>query len=109
MAYLIIFVAILHPLIALILCDDLASILDNDLVWFKRPITADAISTISCLDHFDPDIILSTLLVPLLETFKCPIVAVLGADVAVGVVAFVEHVAVQTVVITAEFEGANTS
>lgn len=98
--YLVVFVPVFHALFAFVLRNNLSCVFDNDLVWLKCTIASDTVSPICCLDDFDADVVLPALFVALLETFKGPIVAVIGADVAVCVVAFVEHVPVQAVVIT---------
>ena len=101
--YLIILVPVLHPIITLILRDNLTRILHNNLMWFEGPIAANAVTSICSLDDLDANIVFAPFLVAFLELLKAAVAATLGANIAISIVALVEHVAVQAAAIAAAF------
>ena len=101
--YLCIFVELMHALITFFLSDDLASIFHDDLVWLKCPIRPNAMSTINGLADFDTDSVFPTSFGSLTQLFKGTICAMFWSDVAIAIVAFVEHEAVETILIATAF------
>lgn len=95
-----------HPLLTLKLCDNLSSVLNNNLIGLKGAIAAHTIPTIRSLDHLHSDIVLATGLGSLLELVEAA-VATVRPQPAVAIVTLVEHIAVLTVLITAIFLGAH--
>jgi hypothetical protein len=89
--YSVVLVDLVHATIALVNGDDLARVLHDDLVGLEAAIRADAVASIRCLDHLDADAVLAALGLALREVGEGAVRAVFFADVAVALVAFVEH------------------
>ena len=100
-AYLVVLVPRVHPVLAFLLRDDLAGVLDDDLVGRKGPVAPDAVAAVGRLDHLDADVVFPARLAPFLQILEAAVRARLRADAAVVVVAFVEHQSVETVVVAA--------
>lgn len=99
--YLVVLVPLPHPVVTLVLRDNLPGVLYDDLMGFEGPIAANPIPTISSLDDLDAKVIFSARLVTLPEILKGSVSAVLGSNVAVHAVTFVEHEAVEAMLVTA--------
>lgn len=107
--HLIVLVLVFHAIIALILRDNLSCIFDDDLMWFEGSITSDTIATIRCLDHLDSNVVFAPPFVPFLELLEATIAATIGADIAVGIIALVEHMTIKAIVITSTSERTDAS
>lgn len=105
--YVIVLVDRSHPFLTLKLSEDLSGVLDNDLVWLKGTIAADAISAICRFDDLDTNIVLTPGLSAMLQALEVSIAA-LGTQSTVPVVTFVEHVAVLAVFVAASIFSAHT-
>ena len=64
--YLGVLVALVHALITLTLCDDLPSVLNNDLVGFERTVGSYPVATVSCLHDLDANVVFAPCFAPLL-------------------------------------------
>ncbi len=98
-----------HPLIALLLRDNLPGIFGDDLVRLEGAVASDAIPAVGSLDDFDPDIILAAGFPSASQFGEASICAVLFTDAAIGVVAFVKHESVLTIVVTSRLWRADAS
>jgi len=107
-SYFIVLVNSPHPVIALILGYNFSSVFDNDLIWLKSTVRTNPIATISCLDDFDSNIILSTSLAALTEVFETAISATFRSDVTIGVITLIKHESIETVLVAARGRFANT-
>lgn len=58
--YLRILVALVHAFVTLVLCDDLPSIFDNDLIRLERTVGPYAVATISCLHDLDANVVFAS-------------------------------------------------
>ena len=96
-----------HSFLTFRLRDDFPSVLHDDLVGFECAVAANTVSTVQCFDHLDPDVVLASGLGPLLDLIEASITTI-GSQAAITVIAFVEHVAVLTIIITARFRDAHT-
>ena len=65
MTYLRVFVAAMHTAVTFLLSDDLAGILDNNLVGLESTVRADAVAPVARFAHFDADVVLSADFCPL--------------------------------------------
>lgn len=90
-AYLIILINFIHSSFAFLFGDDLACILHDDLVRLEAAIAADAIAAVRRLDNLDADAIFSAPVSPGCQIGKGAVRAFGLANVAICVVAFVEH------------------
>ena len=106
--HLIILIILIHTTVTLVFSDDLACILDDDLVGFKAAIASNTISSISSLDDFNADSVLSASFASLLESCKSPVGAVFAASAAVCIITLVEHASVLAVLIATTFRRADT-
>ena len=106
--YLVVLVYSPHPVIALILSYNLSSVFDNNLIRLKSTIGSNPITTISCLDDFDSNIILPTSLAALTKVFKTAIGTMFRSDVTVAVITFIEHESIETVLVAPRESFANT-
>lgn len=97
-----------HPPLTLRLCDDLSSILDNDLIRLECSIAADTITTVGSLDDLNADVILAARFRPLLELTEIAI-PTFWTQSAITAVALVKHVTVLAVLITASLFLAHAS
>ena len=61
---LVVLVLLVHSSIALLLGDDLARVLENDLMRLERAVAAHTIPTVCRLDHIDANVVLAPCLVP---------------------------------------------
>lgn len=93
----------MHTLIALLLRNDLSSVLDNDLIRLKGAIWTYPVPTINGLHDLDANIVFSTCLASVLQFCKGAVGAQFRANVAIAVIAFVEHKAVHAVFAAAGF------
>ena len=109
MADLAVFVKLVHPIITFVLRNNLACILDDDLVRLKATIAPDTIPAIEGFYDLNPDVILTASLCSLSELFKAAVRATLCSDVTIGVVAFVEHEPVETLLIAPILRGTDAS
>jgi hypothetical protein len=89
--YLVILVDFVHSSFAFLLGDDLARILHDDLVRLEAAIAADAVAAVGRLDDLDSHAVLAAPGSPGCQVGKGSIRAARLADVAVCVVALVEH------------------
>lgn len=122
MSYLSIAVLVHHPSFALILSNDLSSVLDNNLVWLECPTGDYAESLLIGLDYVDTDVVLSARLASFFEIRKRSIAAEPGIkmfcfrvflflkslDITVVAVTFVKHVFVLTVIVTSRLKSTET-
>lgn len=95
-AYLVILVDFIHSSFAFLFGDDLACVFHDDLVRLEAAIAADAIAAVRRLDNLDTDAIFSALGSPGRQVGKGTVCAFGLANVAICVVAFVEHDSVLT-------------
>lgn len=98
--YLIVLIDCPHAPFTLILCDDLARVLHNDLVRLKCTVAAYTIPSISCLNDLHSNVVFPTSLGTLLKFLEAPVAAV-RSDTTVGGVTFVVHESVLTVFVAA--------
>ena len=96
-----------HSFLTFRLRDYFPCVLHDDLVGFECAVAANTVSTVQCFDHLDPDVVLASGLGPLLDLIETSITTI-GTQTAITVVAFVEHVAVLTILITASFRDTHT-
>lgn len=89
--YLVIFVDFIHSSFTFFFGNDLARILHDDLVRLEAAIAADAIAAVGRLDDLDTHAILATSSSTSGELRKRAVRAILLANVAVGLVAFIQH------------------
>ena len=105
--YLIVLIRGPHPPLALFLRDYLPCILNDNLIWLKAAVTANPVPTVRGFDDFDANVELAASLAALAQAAEAAVPAELLAQFAVGVIAFVEHVAVLAVFVTASLGGAH--
>jgi hypothetical protein len=94
--------------LTLLLGYNFARILHNDLIRFKRSVAANTVTSIFCLDHLHPDIVLASLLDSLFEQLEVSVPTLRFCKTAVAAVAFVIHVSVHTILIAAILRRAQT-
>jgi hypothetical protein len=105
--YLIILVLFVHPALTFRFRDDLARVLHDNLVGFETAVAADAVAAVTRLDNLHTDTVPAALLGALLQVLKRAVLAMVLAEVAVCVIALVQHDAILTVLIAAVFGPAN--
>lgn len=66
-------ISIPHPILALILSNDLTSIFDDDLIWVKGPIAPHTIPAVQSLDNLDTNVILASGLAALSQTIEAAV------------------------------------
>lgn len=93
-SYLGILITPVHTVVTLLLSDDLAGILNNDLLRIESAVCADTVAAVESFAYLNPDAILTTSFCSLAERFEGTVSAVLGADVAIAIITLVEHRAV---------------
>lgn len=93
-----------HPPFAFGLSQNLAGILHDDLVRLKGTVAAHSISTVWCFDNFDANVVFPSSLAALFELLEASVPA-FASQPAIAVVAFVKHVAILTVLVTASLFG----
>ena len=103
-----ILVSLVHPKITLILCYDLTSVLNNDLIGLKCTVASHSVSAVDRLNDFDADVILASILCTLLQSSECTIGTVTGADSAITVIALIEHETIEAFFVAAIFGRAYT-
>lgn len=108
MSDLAIFVKILHPSITFILRNDFTCIFDDNLVRLKATITPDTMPTIKGFNNLNPTIIFPPGLGPLPKIFEAAVCAVVGSNIAVRVVALVEHKSVEALFTASALQCTNT-
>lgn len=101
-------VKLVHTVITFLLCDDLARILDDDLIWLERTIRSNSIAAIERFADLDTNSVLASCFGPLAELLESTICAIFRSNVAITAVTFVEHDAIQTIFIAAAIGLANT-
>ena len=94
MTHLIVLIGSPHAPLALCLCDNLARILNDNLVRLKAPIAAHAIPTVLSLNDLDANVELAACFAALAETAEAAVPAEFFRKLAIRVVTFVEHEAV---------------
>ena len=107
--YLIILVDIVHPRIGLFLGDDLASVLDDDLIWFESAVASHSVASVECFDDLDPDIVFAAFLDSLSQGLEAAIATLLFSQSAIAIITLVEHESVHAIAITSIFGLAYTS
>ncbi len=101
------FVDLIHSPVALFLCYNLTSIFHDDLVRLEAAVAADSVTAVRRLDNLDTDAILAALGSTSSQGRKGTVCAQVFAQVAVPLIALVEHDAVLAVVTTALVGRAN--
>lgn len=107
--YLVITVLLSHAALALILRDDFSSILHNDLIRLESSASSHTKALLLSLHHIHANAESSTLLASLLEVSELSIAAPLHIEMAIGVIALIEHVLILAALITACLRGADTA
>jgi len=107
--YLIILVDIVHPRIGLFLCDDLASVLDDDLIWFESAVASHPVPSVDCFDDLDPDIVFAAFLDSLSQGLEAAVATLLFSQSAITIITLVEHESVHAIAVTSTFGPAYTS
>ena len=87
-------VHLVHTALTFQLSDDFSRVLHNDLIWAEVAVAAHTVSAVGCLHDFHANAVLAALVAASSKLCKCSILTVLGSNVAVVLVAFVEHDAV---------------
>jgi hypothetical protein len=105
---LIVLVFVVHASLALFLRDDLTRVFHNDLIRVEVAIAANAIATVRGLDNLDANTVLAAFASTSHEIGKGAVVAKLLANIAIVVVAFVEHDSVLAILATAIVGSAHT-
>lgn len=93
-----------HSTFALLLSNDLAGVLHNDLVRLEGAIATNPISAIRGLNDLYTDVVFASCLDALLQFLETAIPAV-RAKATVGVITFVEHVPILAVLIATSLFG----
>ena len=106
--YLVVLVILIHASITFIFCNNLASILDDDLMRVKAAVASYAVAAISSLDDFDTNPVLATALPAFLQISEGAIGAMTLTGCAIVVITFVEHDSVLAILIASTLWGANT-
>jgi len=96
-----VFIPGIHPMVTLILSDDLARVLDYDLVGFKCSVCSDAVTPVNCLHHFNTNVVFPTLFASLFQISEGAVRAMLCTNIAVRAITFVQHESIKTMFITA--------
>lgn len=102
-SYLVVSIFFLHSPLTLFLCNDLARILYNDLAGLESAARSNTKPFVDRLDQLYAHVVLVASLVAFFQVGETSVLAELGADVAVAVIALVEHISVLTVFIAAGF------
>jgi hypothetical protein len=100
---LVVFVYLVHPAITLFLGDNLARVLHDDLVGFEAAVGTHSITSIFRLEHFNTGPVSTTFLGTLLKILESSVGTQGLADVAVGLVAFIQHDPVLTLLCASIF------
>lgn len=95
--YFIVLVLLIHATLTLGLSDDLTRVLHDDLVGLETAVAPHAVSTIRGLENLNTNAESTTLLGTLSQILECAVLAVVLANIAVGVVALIQHDAVLAV------------
>lgn len=106
--YLVVFVDSVHSLLRLFLGDDLASILDDDLVWLESTIASNAISPIQRLDNFDANVVFTALLDSLSQAFEATVPALIFSQPTIAIITLVEHESIHAITVTSSLRLAYT-
>lgn len=107
-AYLIVLVDLIHTSITLIFCDDLTSVLDNDLVSIKAAVGAHTVAAICGLDNLHTNPVFATLASSVFEILESSVGTLLTAKGTISLVTLVEHDSVLAVISTTTSYGADT-
>lgn len=100
MTYFVVFVVFVHATIALVFGDDLASVLNDDLIWIKASIASYTVASISGLYNFNPYSVLSAALAALLQIGKSAVLAMSATSSAIAIVTLIKHDSVLAINIT---------
>ncbi|KAL9088117.1 MAG: hypothetical protein Q9159_003235 [Coniocarpon cinnabarinum] len=106
--YLVVFVVLVHPPLALPLGDDLTGVFEDDLVLLEGPGGTDAKPLLGVGHYLYPNFVCRPLVVASPEVGKGAVSAVRGTDVAEVVIALIHHGAIQTSVTAAVLRPAQT-
>lgn len=104
----VVLVLLVHPALALGFGNDLSCVLHDDLVGFESAIASYTVATVRGLDDLDTHTIGTTLLGAFLQVLERAVLAAVFADIAVGVVALIQHDAVLTILCASVVTLANT-
>ena len=107
MAHLIVLIDSPHPPLALCLRDNLARILDDNLIRLKAPIATHPIATVLSLNDLDANVELAACFTALTETAKATVAAEFFGEFAIRIITFVEHEAVLAIFIATGLTGAS--
>jgi hypothetical protein len=99
--YLVVLIHLIHPPLTLFLGDDLSSVFHDDLVGAEATIAPDAVAPIARFYDLNTNAEPATLLGSILKELEGAVGAMGEADIAVRLVALVQHDAVLALVATA--------
>lgn len=89
--HLVVLVLLIHSTFTLLVGDDLARVLHNDLMRFKAAVATHTISSVFGLEDLNTYAVTTSFLGSFREHLESPVLAELLADVAVGIIALVQH------------------
>ena len=107
LTHLIVFVLLVHAPFAFGLCDDLTSVLHDDLVGLKASIASHTVATINSLDNLNANAKSTAFLGSRSQLLESAIVTIFFANIAVGFIALIQHDAVLAVLSTTILRLAN--
>lgn len=106
--YLIALILLVHSALTFSLCDDLTGVFHDDLVRLEASVASNSITAICGLDDLHANAEATALLGPRIQPLESAVLTVLLANVAIRIVALVEHYAVLAVLSTPILGLANT-
>lgn len=108
MTDLIVLVNLVHAALAFLFRNDLNRVLHDDLIWLKAAIAANPVPPVARLDDFHAHAIPAALLGAFLKILEGAVLAMRLADIAVRLIALIEHDAILAVLAAAVFDLADT-
>lgn len=89
--HLVVLVLLIHSTFALLISDDLARVLHDDLVGFKAAVATHTVASVFRFEDLNAYAVTTSLLGSFCEHLESPVLAKLSADVAVGLITLVQH------------------
>lgn len=108
MTYFSVLVTTMHTIVTFFLSNNLARVFNNDLIRFERAVGTNPVAAVDCFAYLDTNVVLTASLCTFAEGLEGTIGAVIGADVAIAIIAFVEHETVMAIFIAATFGSTDT-
>jgi hypothetical protein len=107
--YLVVLIYFIHTPVTLLLGDDFASILNDNLMWVKATIGADTVPPIRGFDNFNTDSIFSAFTTSFLQVCKSAVGAMFTTCRAIAIITLIQHYPILAGIITPIERGTDTA